>query len=217
MSARHAVFKPCDDFIILTTALTLHRHGITNIETSRQAAEALIPFAGKFAAVLFTTGVLGVGFLAIPTLAGSAAYAYAETFGWHQGLDAKFKSARAFYGIVICSTLVGIALDYARVSPVKALFYTAVINGLLAPFLLLGVLAVATDQKSCTSKLALSIVPKVSITTLLMFAAAIECSYSERRRDTGKVIKTIKPRLVRDRLEPRKESAQLWTSNPRTP
>ena len=73
-------------------------------------------------------------------LAGSAAYAYAETFGWHQGLDAKFKSARAFYGIVICSTVVGIALDCAKISPVKALFYTAVINGLLAPFLLVGVL-----------------------------------------------------------------------------
>ena len=92
-------------FIILTTALTLHQHGITDVETSRQAAEALIPLAGKFAGLLFTVGLLGVGFLAIPTLAGSAAYAWAETFGWHQGLDAKFKSARAFYSIVICSTV----------------------------------------------------------------------------------------------------------------
>jgi Mn2+/Fe2+ NRAMP family transporter len=121
-------------FIILTTALTLHRHGITDIETSRQAAEALIPLAGKFAALLFTIGVLAVGFLAIPPVAGSAAYAYAETFGWHQGLNAKFKSARAFYGIVICSIVVGIALDFAKISPVKALFYTAVINGLSRRF-----------------------------------------------------------------------------------
>ena len=161
-------------FIILTTALTLHRHGITNIETTRQAAEALIPFAGKFAALLFTLGVLGVGFLAIPTLAGSAAYACAETFGWHQGLDAKFKSARAFYGIVIFSTVIGMALDFARISPVKALFYTAVINGLLAPFLLVGVLLIATDRKIMRNQpSSLLSVICVCLATLLMFGAAI--------------------------------------------
>jgi Mn2+/Fe2+ NRAMP family transporter len=161
-------------FIILTTALTLHRHGITNIETTRQAAEALIPFAGKFAALLFTLGVLGVGFLAIPTLAGSAAYACAETFGWHQGLDAKFKSARAFYGIVIFSTIIGMALDFARISPVKALFYTAVINGLLAPFLLVGVLLIATDRKIMRNQpSSLLSVICVCLATLLMFGAAI--------------------------------------------
>jgi Mn2+/Fe2+ NRAMP family transporter len=161
-------------FIILTTALTLHRHGITNIETTRQAAEALIPFAGKFAALLFTLGVLGVGFLAIPTLAGSAAYACAETFGWHQGLDAKFKSARAFYGIVIFSTVIGMALDFARISPVKALFYTAEINGLLAPFLLVGVLLIATDRKIMRNQpSSLLSVICVCLATLLMFGAAI--------------------------------------------
>jgi NRAMP (natural resistance-associated macrophage protein)-like metal ion transporter len=83
-------------FIILTTAITLNRHGITNIETSRQAAEALRPFAGDFTATLFTVGIVGVGFLAIPTLAGSAAYAFAETLGWRQGLDKELKRARAF-------------------------------------------------------------------------------------------------------------------------
>ena len=161
-------------FIILTTALTLHRHGITNIETSRQAAKALIPFAVKFAALLFTVGVLGVGFLAIPTLAGSAAYAWAETFGRHQGLDAKFKSARAFYGIVVLSTVIGMALDFARISPVKALFYTAVINGLLAPFLLASVLLIATDRKIMGNQpSSLLSVISVCLTTLLMFAAAI--------------------------------------------
>jgi Mn2+/Fe2+ NRAMP family transporter len=87
-------------FIILTTAsLTLHAHGVTKIETSRQAAEALRPFAGSFAAALFTIGVLGVGFLSIPTLTGSAAYAFAETFRWKQGIDAKFKAARSFYTV----------------------------------------------------------------------------------------------------------------------
>lgn len=161
-------------FIILTTALTLHQHGVTEIQTSRQAAEALIPLAGKFAGLLFTIGVLGVGFLAIPTLAGSAAYACAETFGWHQGLDAKFKAARAFYSIVICSTVVGMALDFARVSPVKALFYTAVLNGLLAPFLLIGVLLIATDRKiMCGQPSSLVSVLSVGLTTFLMFTAAI--------------------------------------------
>ena len=161
-------------FIILTTALTLHRHGIINIETSKDAAEALRPLAGKFAAALFVFGVLGVGFLAIPTLTGSAAYAFAETFGWHQGLDARFKSARAFYAVVIISTLVGIGLDFAKVNPVRALFWTAVINGLLAPFLLLAVLLVSTDRKLMKGQPSSPIaIACVGLTTLLMFGAAI--------------------------------------------
>jgi len=161
-------------FIILTTALTLHRHGIINIETSKDAAEALRPLAGKFAAALFAFGVLGVGFLAIPTLTGSAAYAFAETFGWHQGLDARFKSARAFYAVVIISTLVGIGLDFAKVNPVRALFWTAVINGLLAPFLLLAVLLVSTDRKLMKGQPSSPIaIACVGLTTLLMFGAAI--------------------------------------------
>src|SRR5205807_1911338 len=161
-------------FIILTTALTLNRHGITNIETSRQAAEALRPLAGRFAATLFTLGVVGVGFLAIPTLAGSAAYAFAETYAWRQGLDKKLKRARSFYGVILASMLFGMAFDFAKLPPVKALYWTAVINGVLAPFLLVGILLVARDAKlMCgqpSSRLGLAI---VAITTLVMFAAAI--------------------------------------------
>ena len=161
-------------FIILTTALTLHRHGMTDIQTSREAAEALRPLAGNFAAILFTVGVLGVGFLAIPTLSGSAAYALAETFGWHQGLDAKFKSARGFYGVVIASSIAGIAMDFAGINPVRALFWTAVINGLLAPFLLTAVLFVALDRRIMhgqrSSPLALL---TVGVTVIAMFGAAI--------------------------------------------
>ena len=161
-------------FIILSTALTLHAHGTTNIETTKQAAEALLPLAGKFAYLLFTVGIIGVGFLAIPTLAGSAAYAFAETFGWRQGLDSKFTAARTFYGVVILSTLMGVALDFAGVNPVKALYWTAVINGLLAPFLLVGVWLVASDRKIMqnqpSSRLGLV---SVGLTTLVMFAAAI--------------------------------------------
>jgi NRAMP (natural resistance-associated macrophage protein)-like metal ion transporter len=161
-------------FIILSTALTLHAHGTTNIETTKQAAEALLPLAGKFAYLLFTVGIIGVGFLAIPTLAGSAAYAFAETFGWRQGLDSRFTAARTFYGVVILSTLMGVALDFAGVNPVKALYWTAIINGLLAPFLLVGVWLIASDRKIMqnqpSSRLALV---SVGVTTLLMFAAAI--------------------------------------------
>ena len=161
-------------FIILTTALTLHRNGITHIGTSKQAAEALKPLAGNYAYLLYTVGIIGVGFLAIPTLAGSAAYAFAETFHWKQGLDRKFKHARAFYAVIILSTLMGIALDFAGVNPLKALFWTAVINGVLAPFLLLGILMVASDRKIMkeqpSSKLSLIV---VGLTMLFMFAAAI--------------------------------------------
>jgi NRAMP (natural resistance-associated macrophage protein)-like metal ion transporter len=161
-------------FIILTTALTLNRHGITHIETSRQAAEALRPFAGKFAATLFTVGIVGVGFLAIPTLAGSAAYAFAETLGWRQGLDKRVKQARAFYTLILLSTAVGVGLNFVGINPVKALYWSAVINGLLAPFLLVAILVVAWDSKLMqgqpSSRLGWTV---VAITTVLMFAAGV--------------------------------------------
>src|SRR6202161_518444 len=129
-------------FIILTTGLTLNRHGLTHIETTRQAAEALRPLAGRFAATLFTVGIVGVGLLAIPTLAGSTAYAFAETMGWRQGLNRELKQARWFYALILLSTAVGVTLNFAGVNPVKALYWTAVINGLLAPFLLVAILEV---------------------------------------------------------------------------
>jgi NRAMP (natural resistance-associated macrophage protein)-like metal ion transporter len=161
-------------FIILTTAFTLNQHGITNIETSRQAAEALRPFAGKFAATVFTLGVVGVGFLAIPTLAGSAAYAFAETLGWRQGLNKKLRQARWFYALILVSTAVGVALDFIGINPVKALYWTAVINGLLAPFLLVAILIIAADKKLMqgqpSSRLGWIV---VAITTIAMFAAGI--------------------------------------------
>ncbi len=161
-------------FIILTTALTLNRHGIVNIQTSREAAEALRPFAGNFAATLFTLGIVGVGFLAIPTLAGSAAYAFAETLGWRQGLNKKLRQARWFYALILASTAVGVALDFTGINPVKALYWTAVINGLLAPFLLVAILIVAADKKLMqgqpSSRLGWAV---VAITTVAMFAAGV--------------------------------------------
>jgi Mn2+/Fe2+ NRAMP family transporter len=160
-------------FIILTTAETLHRHGITNIQTSKDAAAALYPLAGKFAATLFTVGIVGVGLLAIPTLTGSAAYALAETFAWREGLDQRFRGARPFYLVIVVSTAAGIAIDFLKINPVKALYWTAIINGLLAPFLLLGILFVARDVR--LMKKEPSSIPSVivvSLATLLMFGAA---------------------------------------------
>jgi NRAMP (natural resistance-associated macrophage protein)-like metal ion transporter len=161
-------------FIILTTAITLNRHHITQIETTRQAAEALRPLAGKFAATLFTIGIVGVGFLAIPTLAGSVAYAFAETLGWRQGLDKKLRQARAFYILILLSTGLGVGLDFIGINPVKALYWTAVINGLLAPFLLVAILVVASDKKLMqgqpSSRLGWIV---VAITTAAMFAAGV--------------------------------------------
>jgi NRAMP (natural resistance-associated macrophage protein)-like metal ion transporter len=161
-------------FIILTTASTLRQHGITNIQSSKDAAQALYPLAGKFAGTLFTAGIIGVGFLAIPTLTGSAAYALAETFAWREGLDQRFRGARPFYLVIIVSTFLGVAMDFLNVNPVQTLYWTAVINGLLAPFLLLSVIFVASDRtlmKGHPSSIPSIVV--VSIATLLMFGAAI--------------------------------------------
>lgn len=161
-------------FIILTTAVTLHSHGITKIETSRQAAEALRPLAGRFAATLFTVGIVGVGFLAIPTLAGSTAYAFAEILGWRQGLNKHLTQARAFYALILFSTAVGVALDFGGINPVKALYWTAVINGLLAPFLLVAILIIAADktlmQGQPSGRIGWVV---VAITTAAMFIAGV--------------------------------------------
>jgi Mn2+/Fe2+ NRAMP family transporter len=160
-------------FIILTTATVLHKHGVTKIDTSKQAAEALRPLAGALAYLLYTVGIIGVGFLAIPTLAGSASYAFAETFRWRQGLDKSLRSARYFYAVLISSMLLGIGLDFFNVNPVKALYWTAVINGVLAPFLLVGILIVASSRKLMQGQPStwLSRVV-VAVTAALMFIAA---------------------------------------------
>jgi NRAMP (natural resistance-associated macrophage protein)-like metal ion transporter len=118
--------------IILTTAVTLNVNGITNIQTSSQAATALRPFAGSFAFVLFSAGIIGTGLLAIPVLAGSSAYAMAGAFRWKNSLERKPRGAREFYGIIIISTLLGIALGFTSIDPIKALYWSAVINGVIS-------------------------------------------------------------------------------------
>jgi len=161
-------------FIILTTASTLHRHGILQIETSRDAAAALRPLAGDYAYYLYTIGIVGTGLLAIPTLAGSAAYAVAETFDWRYGLDEKPANAMSFYAVFVLATIAGAVLDLLHINPIKALYWTAIINGFLAPFLLAALLYVASDRKIMreqpSSRLARYV---VILTTVLMFGAAI--------------------------------------------
>jgi NRAMP (natural resistance-associated macrophage protein)-like metal ion transporter len=160
-------------FIILTTALTLHVHQ-TKIETSKDVVEALRPLAGRFAALLYAGGLIGVGFLAIPTLAGSAAYAFSETFGFRQGLDEKLPRAQVFYGVLVLSIILGVGMTFTPIRAVDALFWTAVINGVLAPFLLVGILLVACDRKIMQGQPS-SMLGRVvvGLTTLGMFAAAI--------------------------------------------
>jgi NRAMP (natural resistance-associated macrophage protein)-like metal ion transporter len=119
-------------FIILTTAVTLHVHGIIDIQTSAQAAEALRPIAGEFAFLLFSLGIIGTGLLAVPILAGSAAYAVAETFRWPIGLGLRLLEARGFYGILTAATLLGVGFNFTSVDPIKALIWSAVINGVIA-------------------------------------------------------------------------------------
>jgi Mn2+/Fe2+ NRAMP family transporter len=116
-------------FIILATVVTLHVAGITDIETAAQAANALRPLAGNFAYLLFALGILGVGLIGVPVLAGSAGYALSEAMGWKWGLERKATDARGFYGVITVSVLAGLVIQYSPVSPMKALFWSAVING----------------------------------------------------------------------------------------
>jgi NRAMP (natural resistance-associated macrophage protein)-like metal ion transporter len=119
-------------FIMLTATITLHLHGIRDIQTSADAAEALRPIAGEYAFLLFSAGIVGTGLLAVPVLAGSAAYAVAESFNWRIGLGRKLMQARGFYAILTVATLLGVALNFTSIDPIEALFWSAVINGVIA-------------------------------------------------------------------------------------
>ena len=132
-------------FIILATALTLNTVGITDITTAAQAASALRPLAGEFAFILFATGIIGVGLIGVPVLAGSAAYAFAETMGWQWGLERTVIQAKGFYGIIAFSVLIALAIQYSPISPMKALFWSAVINGVVAVPLLVVIMLLASN------------------------------------------------------------------------
>lgn len=134
-------------FIILTCGSVLNQNGIVNIETSSQAAEALRPLAGQWSYWLFTVGIIGTGLLAVPVLAGSGAYALAESLNWHQGLYRKFKAAKKFYYVIILSMIFGAGLNFLGLNPIKALVYSAVVNGIIAPVVLFFIVKIASNKK----------------------------------------------------------------------
>jgi NRAMP (natural resistance-associated macrophage protein)-like metal ion transporter len=134
-------------FIIAVCANTLFANGITNIGTAADAASALRPLAGNFATILFAIGIIGTGLLAIPVLAGSAAYAISESFGWKEGLYRKFKTAHAFYGVIAVSIVVGILINFIGIDPMKALLYSAIANGVVAPIILVFIVGISSNKK----------------------------------------------------------------------
>ena len=134
-------------FIILATAVTLHVAGITDIQTAAQAANALRPLAGNFTFILFALGILGVGLIGVPVLAGSAAYAMSEAMGWKWGLERSATDARGFYGVIAGSVCAAMLLEYSPLSPMKALFWSAVINGLVAVPLMVVLVIMASSRR----------------------------------------------------------------------
>ncbi|HEX7935524.1 MAG TPA: divalent metal cation transporter [Paraburkholderia sp.] len=161
-------------FIILTTAATLHSHGVTDIQTSSQAAQALKPVAGEFAFLLFSLGIVGTGLLALPVLAGSAAYAMAGTFNWRNSLALKPQLAKRFYGIIVVSTLIGLVISFTPIDPVKALYWSAVINGVVSVPIMVLIMFMAMNSE-VMGKFVLSLRLRVAgwAATCAMAAAAI--------------------------------------------
>lgn len=161
-------------FIILATAVTLHVAGITDINTAAQAASALRPLAGNFAYMLFALGILGVGLIGVPVLAGSGAYALSEVMGWKEGLERRVGDARGFYGIIAVSVLAGLGIQYSPISPMKALFWSAVINGLVAVPLMV-VIIILVSKKSVMGAFTASrpLIILGWIATAIMGAAAV--------------------------------------------
>ncbi len=161
-------------FIVITTAATLHAHGVTDIQTSSEAALALKPIAGPLVFVVFALGIVGTGLLAVPVLAGSAAYAVGEAFGWHVGLARKLKRARAFYGVLAVAIFAGALLNFVHIDPIKALFWSAVINGVVAVPIMVLIMHLA-GHKAAMGDFKLHAGLKIMgwLATLAMTAAAV--------------------------------------------
>ncbi|MDD2705146.1 MAG: divalent metal cation transporter [Acidocella sp.] len=160
--------------IILATAVTLHVAGITDIETAAQAASALRPLAGPFAYLLFALGIIGVGLIGVPVLAGSGGYAMAEVMGWRWGLERKVAEARGFYTVIAVSVLLAVAIQYSPINPMKALFWSAVINGVVAvPLMAMLIILVSSKSVMGAHKSSRVLIVLGWITTLLMGGAAV--------------------------------------------
>lgn len=166
-------------FIIAACGATLFVSGITTIGSAAQAAQALRPFAGESAYILFALGIIGTGLLAIPVLAGSASYAIAESFGWKYGLYRKLKDAYAFYGVIIVSMLIGTGMNFLHINPIKALLYSAVANGLVAPFILFFIVRISSNEKVMGKRVNGKIIAGLGwLITILMVVAGIATVWS---------------------------------------
>jgi len=165
-------------FIIAVCSHTLFANGITNIETATDAARALRPLAGNFASILFAIGIIGTGLLAIPILAGSTAYAISESFGWKEGLYRKWKTAHAFYGVIIISIIIGILINFVGIDPIKALIYSAIANGIIAPIILIFIVKISSSKK-IMGQFKNSLITKIIgwFTTIIMGITAISAIF----------------------------------------
>ncbi len=166
-------------FIIAVCASVLFKNGITNIATANDAAQALAPFAGQWATTLFAIGIIGTGMLAIPVLAGSASYAISESFGWKEGLYRKLKEARAFYGVISISVIIGIIINFVGIDPIKALIYSAIANGIVAPIILVFIVHISGNHKIMGHYKNSRIVNIIGwVTMILMGVTALAAIYS---------------------------------------
>ncbi len=166
-------------FIIAVCANTLFKNGITNINTASDAAQALAPLAGKWSAYLFAIGIIGTGMLAIPVLAGSTAYALSESFGWKEGLYRKLSEAKAFYAIISISIAIGILLNFVGIDAIKALIYSAIANGIVAPIILIFIVHISGNKKVMGRFKNSKLVNIIGwTTTILMSITALAAIYS---------------------------------------
>jgi NRAMP (natural resistance-associated macrophage protein)-like metal ion transporter len=165
--------------IIVTTAGSLHNQGITDVQSSEQAAKSLepavksFPYSGQIAKIIFALGIIGTGLLAVPILAGSSAYALSDAFGWKEGLSKNFKQAKAFYLIIAISTIIGLWINFSNIDPIKALVYTAVINGVTAVPMLFIIMKIANDKNILGDRINGRVKNSLGWTTFVIMATSV--------------------------------------------
>jgi Mn2+/Fe2+ NRAMP family transporter len=165
--------------IIVTTAGSLHNQGITDVQSSEQAAKSLepavksFPYSGQIAKIIFALGIIGTGLLAVPILAGSSAYALSDAFGWKEGLSKNFNQAKAFYLIIAVSTIIGLWINFSNIDPIKALVYTAVINGVTAVPILFIIMKIANDKNILGNRVNGRVKNTLGWTTVVIMATAV--------------------------------------------
>ena len=160
--------------VITTTAGSLHTHGITDIQTADQAAKALQPLvktfpnAGEIAKTIFALGIIGTGMLAVPVMAGASGYALSDALGWKEGLSKKFTQAKKFYVVIAASTVIGLWINFVNIDPIKALLYTAIINGVVAVPIFIAIMRIANDRKILKDKVNGKISNVIGCTTIVI-------------------------------------------------